>query len=254
MLKVQDLLHSRWHLTNEAYNRERAAVISGGPTPETIAGIARLKRATLAGTGRAGWAPLIRSDEAGPIGPGGNDRLADRTFTYEEFLVFLPAGATANPSTNRVHVFFSAGGVVGAGSHVEHHGLRGLADSHSQILIGVRGEQGQAFTISHGQVVAALASTGRPATVSSISISAHSRGNAGLAATLWRRLIPARLIDHITILDGNDQANAILAGLQASRIPLSKVTADIVTTGQFGTFPPGVGTRTMDPAAIRAIG
>lgn len=253
LMKLQDLLHARWHLTNEAYDRERAAAASGGPTPETFAGITRLKAATLAGTGTRAWSPLIRSDEAGPAGPGGNDRLADRSFRYEDFLVFVPAGATAD-LTNRVHVFFSAGGVGGAGSHVEHHGLRGLADAHSRILIGVQGRPGQAFTISHQQIVAALASTGRPATVASITLSAHSRGNAGLAATLQRRLIPASLIEHVTVLDASDQARTIVAGLRASGIPLSRVTADIVTTGQFGTFPAGVTKRSMDPAAIRAIG
>jgi len=46
----------------------------------------------------------------------------------------------------------------------------------------------------------------------------------------------------------------ILAGIRAGGVPLSKVTADIVTTGQFGTFPAGIRTRSMDPAAIRAIG
>jgi hypothetical protein len=154
VLQVQDLLHSRWHLTDEAYTRERAAVTSGGPTPETIAGISRLKAATLAGTGKTGWAPLIRSDEAGPAGPDGNDRLADRTFTYEEFMVFVPAGATSN-LVNRVHVFFSAGGVTGGASHVEHHGLRGAADAGSQILIGVRGEKNRAFTTGGGGDVGA---------------------------------------------------------------------------------------------------
>jgi hypothetical protein len=253
VLMLQDLLHSRWHLTDDDYNTERAAATSARPTPQTIAGISRLKSATLAGTGKAGWAPLIRADESGPPGPGGNDRLADRTFTYGEFLVFVPAGATSS-LTNHVHVFFSAGGVIGGGSHVEHHGLRGAANAGNQILIGVRGEQGRAFTISLQQIVDTLASTGRPATVSAITMSAHSRGNAGLAATLKHRLIPASLIDHITILDGNDQAPTILAGIQASGVPLSKVTADIVTTGQFGTFPAGIRTRSMDPAAIRAIG
>ncbi len=76
------------------------------------------------------------------------------------------------------------------------------AETGSQILIGVRGEQGRAFTISLQQIVEALASTGRAATVSAITMSAHSRGNAGLAATLAHRLIPASLIDHITVLDG----------------------------------------------------
>jgi hypothetical protein len=253
ILQVQDLLHSRWLLTNETYATERAAATSGQPTPETIAAISRLKEATLAGTGKAGWAPLIRADEAGPSGPGGNDRFADRTFTYGEFLVFVPTGATSS-LTNHVHVFFSAGGVIGPESHVEHHGLRAAADAGDQILIGVQGEKGKKFTISLQQIIDALASTGRPASVSSINMSAHSRGNGSLAATLQKRLIPASLIEHITILDGNDFAHAILAGLRASRVPLSKVTADIVTTGGFGTFPSAVHTTSMDPAAIRSIG
>ena len=118
----------------------------------------------------------------------------------ESYFAHVP-GVTSS-LTNHVHVFFSAGEVTGGGSHVEHHGLRGAAETGSQILIGVRGEQGRAFTISLQQIVEALASTGRAATVSAITMSAHSRGNAGLAATLAHRLIPASLIDHITVLDG----------------------------------------------------
>ncbi|MFE7746604.1 hypothetical protein [Nocardia sp. NPDC057455] len=253
ILVVQDLLHSRWHLTDDVYTTERAAAIGSGATPETFAGISRLKAATLAGTGKAGWAPLIRADESGPAGPGGTDRLGDRTYTSGEFLVFVPAGATVD-LVNHVHVFFAAGGVIGGSSHIEHHGLRGAADVGNRILVGVRGEQGRAFTITLPQIIDALAGVGRPASVSDITMSAHSRGNAGLAATLRHRLIPASLIAHITILDGNDQAPTILAAIRASGVPLSKVTADIVTTGQFGTFPAGIRTRSMDPAAIRAIG
>src|SRR5262249_42623540 len=86
LAKLQDLLHVNWHLTNGAYNREHTAVTSGAPLnastlKETFAGVTKLKRAFAAGTGKQGWSPLIRADEAGPPGPGGTDRLADRTFS-----------------------------------------------------------------------------------------------------------------------------------------------------------------------------
>ncbi|MQA86284.1 MAG: hypothetical protein GEV03_17030 [Streptosporangiales bacterium] len=253
---LQDLLHVHWHLTNDAYNREHGAATSGGPLNETtlretFAGITKLKRAAVAGTGKAGWTPLIRSDEAGPMGPGGQDRLADRTFSFGDFLIFVPTGATAS-LTNKVHVFFSAGGVIGADSHVEHHGLRGAADAHDWILFGVQGFPGMAFTISEDQVRQGLASVGRPAQIASVRMSAHSRGNGSMAATLRGRLFSPGLIDHVTVLDGSDFARSLTEGFRRSGVPPSKITADFVTTGPFPLR--GVRSQGIDAAGIRALG
>ena len=255
---LQDLLHVNWHLTNEAYDREHNAVTSGAALDartlrETFAGITRLKRAAAAGTGKQGWSPLIRSDEAGPPRPGGTDRLADRTFTFGDFLIFVPAGAT--PSlTNKVHVFFSAGGVLDATSHVEHHGLRGAADPHDWILFGVQGERGHRFTISESQVRQGLESVGRPAQINAVRMSAHSRGNGSMAETLRRRLFSAALIDHITVLDGSDFSASLTEGFRRTGVPPSRITADFVTTGAFRQ--PGVvhTSQGMDPEGVRAVG
>lgn len=255
---LQDLLHVNWHLTNEAYDREHAAVASGlalnaSTLRETFAGIPRLKRAAVAGTGKQGWSPLIRSDEAGPQGPGGTDRLADRTFTFGEFLIFVPAGATGS-LTNKVHVFFSAGGVLDATSHVEHHGLRGAADVHDWILFGVQGEPGRRFTISESQVRQGLESIGRPARVDAVRMSAHSRGNSSMAETLRRRLFSAALIDHITVLDGSDFSASLTEGFRRTGVPASRITADFVTTGAFRQRGVVRVSQGMDPAGVRAVG
>ena len=252
---VQDLLEEHGLLSVAAATTERALATAGGALnaatlPATFTGISQLKMGFVGGAGKREWAPLIRSDEAGP---GGEDRLADQTFQYQDFMLFVPSGARAT-LTNDVHIFFSAGGVVGGDSHTEHHGLRGAAEPGARILIGVQGLSGQAFTISDQQVRLALESAGRPASINSITISAHSRGNQGLAKTLRERRLTSTLIQHITVLDGNDQARSLLAAFAAAHIPLSKVTADIVTTGQFGTFPGAVHATQMDPGAIRAIG
>ncbi|MEA3077550.1 MAG: hypothetical protein QOF60_2458 [Actinomycetota bacterium] len=256
ILMLQDLLHTHWHLTNDAYDRERAAVLAGRPRTsvnlsQTYAGITKLKRAAIAGTGKQGWDPLIRADEAGPPGPGGTDRLADRSFQYDEFLVFVPSGAVAS-AVNRVHVFFSAGGVVGADSHTEHHGLRGAAESHDWILVGVPGEVGVPHGITLAQIREALESTGRAARVDAVRMSAHSRGNGGLAKTLRRRLIDPSLIEHVTVLDGSDFHRSLTAGFRSSRIPPANITADFVTTGPFPMR--GVRSQGMDAEGIRAIG
>ncbi|GIG20943.1 hypothetical protein Cch01nite_16670 [Cellulomonas chitinilytica] len=252
---VQDLLDRAGLLAGSASATERAVVAGGGTLdagvlPQTFAGIGALKMRMVAGHGAPRWEPLIRADEADATG---GDRLADRTFQFQDFMVFVPSAAVAT-TTNDVHVFFSAGGVVGGTSHVEHHGLRGASEAGDRILIAVQGQEGQAFTISDQQIRLALEAAGRPASIASLTISAHSRGNQGLARTLRRRLLVTSLIQHITVLDGNDQARQLLAAFAAARIPLSRVTAEIVTTGQFGTFGPGVRTHSIDPGGARAIG
>ena len=257
IITLQNILLARGLIAEPAFDAERKAVEEDkartqATLPETFAGLSRLKMGFVAGTGRLGWRPLIHADEAGPpVGVAGNDKLADRTFQYEDFMVFVPLAAALS-KTNNVHVFFSAGGVLGGTSHVEHHGLRGAAEGGDQILIGVQGAPGTSFTISTSQIVAALESVGRPAKVDSIRLSAHSRGNAGLAATLQQRLLRSPPIQHVTVLDGNDHAKRLLAGFKASRIPMSKVTADIVNTGK--TPLPGAKALPMDSLCVRAIG
>lgn len=253
---LQGILLTRGLLTEPAFDAERKHLDEDKPRspatmPATFDGLSQLKRGFLAGTAKVGWSPLIHADEAGPSSVFGNDKLADRTFSYQDFMVFVPSGAVA-AKTNNVHVFFGAAGMIGGASHTEHHGLRGAAEGSDKILIGVQGEPGKAFTISSGQITAALESVGRPARIDALTLSAHSRGNAGLAKTLQGRLLPSALIQAITILDGNDFAKKLLAGFKASRIPLSKVTADIVTTGR-NKFE-GVKALHLDWQGVRSIG
>lgn len=127
---LQDLLEASGMLSAAASPVERAVARGSGPKntttlPHTFAGISQLKMRTVAGLGKVKWAPLIRANEADAAG---EDRLADRRFQYQDFMVFVPTGAVAAPLVNDVHIFFSAGGVTGGSSHVEHHGLRGSAD------------------------------------------------------------------------------------------------------------------------------
>jgi hypothetical protein len=69
--RLQDLLRARQHLNDVDYTREHGAATSGAPLSEsslvaTFTGITELKREAAAGTGKPGWSPLIRSDEAVP--------------------------------------------------------------------------------------------------------------------------------------------------------------------------------------------
>ena len=235
-------------IPGDAILRLLRIALSAPPANLTAEREARRQRMLQALPASAGWTPLIRADEAGA---GGADRLADQTFTCGEFSVFVPAAARSS-TRNQVHVFFSAGGAIGATSHVEHHGLRGAADSNQWILFSVRGFPGQAFTITQAEIVHCLQSIGRPAHIDLVRLSAHSRGNGSMAAELQRRLITPSLIDHVTVLDGSDFANSLAAGFRQSGIPASRITAYFVTTGSFPAA--GVQSRGIDPACIRAIG
>ncbi|MGE5829931.1 MAG: hypothetical protein ACM30G_16445, partial [Micromonosporaceae bacterium] len=139
-------------------------------------------------------------------------------------------------------------------SHVEHHGLRGAAESHDWILVGVQGAPGQRFTVSESQVRDGLESVGRPARIDSVRMSAHSRGNGSMAETLRQQLFAVSLIDHITVLDGSDFFASLSSGFRQTGVPASRVDADFVTTGAFPR--PGVvrASHGMDPAGVRAFG
>ena len=93
---IQDLLFAKGHMSKGDHTTEHAAATSGKPLtaadlPATYIGIIKLKRQAAADTGRPGWFPLIRSDEGGPPGSSGIDKLADRTFTFGEFMIFVPS-------------------------------------------------------------------------------------------------------------------------------------------------------------------
>jgi hypothetical protein len=160
--------------------------------------------------------------------------------------------AAATALSNWVHVFFSAGGVLDANSHVEHHGLRAAAETGNWILFGVQGEPGKAFTISETQVKAGLESIGRPGQMAAVRLSAHSRGNGSMASTLQQVLFTPSLIDHVTVLDGSDFKKGLNAGFDRSKVPANRITADFVTTGEFDRK--GVTSQGIDKLGIRALG
>lgn len=71
ILVLQDVLHSAWHMTNEAYDTERAAVngvqgdtVADSLIPLTIAGIGRAKEALVKHAGTQGSAPASSSTAA----------------------------------------------------------------------------------------------------------------------------------------------------------------------------------------------
>ncbi|MDT5012493.1 MAG: hypothetical protein QOH57_4110 [Mycobacterium sp.] len=252
---LQNMLAAKDHMSHDDWVREHGAATSGKPLtaadlPATFIGIIKLKRQAAADTGRPGWFPIIRSDEGLP-GSGGVDKLADRTFSFGEFMIFVPTAAT-KVTTNQVHVFFSAGGVLDASSHVEHHGLRGAAETGGWILFGVHGDPGKAFTISESQVKAGLASIGRAGQIASVRLSAHSRGNGSMARTLREVLFTPSLIDHVNVLDGSDFSKSLNEGFRRSKVPSSRITADVVNTGKFDRK--GVTNLGIDSAGIRALG
>jgi len=237
-------------IPGDAILRQLRIVLSAPPVNLSQSVEADRQRALRMLPVTTGWAPPIRADE---LGTGGADRLADRTFDCNTFSVFIPSGAIAS-STNKVHVFYSPGGVttVSGGNAVAVHGLRGAAEASDWIVISVPGAPGRAFTISDAQIIHCLQLVGRPAQIDLVRLSAHSRGNGGMAATLQRRLITPSLIDHVTILDATDFSSSLTAGLNASHVPASKVTAYDVNTGTFGL--PGVQNLQINSACIRSIG
>lgn len=244
VMAVQDALHRAWGLSDGDYGVEIAAsraaaragtAVSVGDIPRTLAAIVEMKRTAVASpvSARRPVEPPIHADESGPPGPTGADPLAARSFEYAGFSVFVPAGAVRS-RVNNVHVFWSAGPVVGGG-HVGHHGLRGAAEGHDWIVIGVPGSGNHQITISAAQISAALESVGRPGAIARVRMSGHSRGNNGLGGTLLQRLIPGSLIDHVWVLDGSDMAELVSRGIRASGLSASQVTVDIVNSGPWLT-------------------
>lgn len=183
------------------------------------------------------WTPPVRADEAGastvdsrtwevPISP------SPPPAPFDKFSIFVPAGTP--PETNNVHVFFAANPVVGAsGNDVMIHGLRASAEAAATkwIVIGVPGFENPPppgyQTINTAQIQACLAAAGRTSTaITSLRLTAHSRGHRGLENTLrsggtGAALVDTSLIDRVTILDAfyqNTRRSIAAAGVPASRV------------------------------------
>lgn len=195
------------------------------------------------------WTPPVRADE---LGPARSDRLGARTFDCGPFSIFIPAGA-ATVALNRVHVFFSPGDVSGGtGSNATAvHGLRGAADPTQWILISAPSRPAGSNTISDAEIKNCLTSAGRSATINEVRMSAHSRGAAGLAATLTGRTVTPALIQHVTVLDASDFAASLTRGLAASGVPASRVTAYNVV---FGALPAAGQNVQLSYNCVRSIG
>jgi hypothetical protein len=181
------------------------------------------------------WTPPVRADEAGastvdsrtwevPISP------SPPPAPFDKFSIFVPAGTPQE--TNNVHVFFSANPVVGASANdVMIHGLRASAEAGATkwIVIGVPGFENPPppgyQTISTAQIQACLTAAGRASTaITSLRLTAHSRGHRGLEHTLGSggaALVTTSLIDRVTILDAfyqNTRRSIAGAGIPASRV------------------------------------
>jgi len=168
------------------------------------------------------WRPL-RADESSP---SGTDRFGSQTFCAvistlckilpkpevtlaHEVSIFVPRGV--KPDTNKVHVFFSPGGVTenNGFNAVLTHGLRGASDASDWILISVSGVNEEVTkgvfkdgwrTIDMPGIENCLASIGRSTKIDALRLSAHSRGGFGLQQSLQRGLITGA-IKRVVILD-----------------------------------------------------
>jgi peptidoglycan hydrolase-like protein with peptidoglycan-binding domain len=223
-----------------AIERERADVrslttprVPDSRIPRTLAALPKLKQA-IAG-GRLGWSP-IHKDENENRG----DRFGGRTFEFsistlcfhpgsteavELFGVsmFVPAGIKAN--VNKVHVFFSPGGVGSPfGDHglnaVLTHGLRAPSDPTEWILISIPGinENGKNGwrTIDMAAIRSCLDRVGRSSSIDALRLSAHSRGGKGLQVSMAKPGLITGSIDRITLLDCGEFFNgAVVSGFKA---------------------------------------
>ncbi len=223
---IQPLLHAHGLMSRPVFQLERA-VISGmtGAVAEnlisgTITAIARLKTGIASGT--LGWAP-IHADE----GQDAGDRYGSRTFVFGMFSIFLSRGAPA--AQNKVHVFFSPGGVqTEHGTNaVLHHGLRAGFESSEWILIGVPGAEPGYHTITTADIQDCLDQVGRGRNIDALQLSAHSRGHRGLRETVRGGLIDVSLVNRVVILDAS-YANT-MAVLRRSGIPASRIVSYQVT-------------------------
>ncbi|HEX7243853.1 MAG TPA: hypothetical protein VF263_26435, partial [Longimicrobiaceae bacterium] len=211
--------------------------------PATLRAVSAFKEGIARRT--LGWDP-IHADEQ----EYGGDRYAGRTFEFGIFSIFVPRGV--RPDASKVHVFFSPGGAQGDSglNAVLTHGMRGASDASEYVLIGVPGKEPGFNSITTADITACLARVGRPANVTALRLSAHSRGFRGLRETVRGALVDVSLVERVAIFDANYQSAA--SALRASGIPASRVVAYDVGTGTL----PLAGSRTVGlPAGcMRAIG
>jgi hypothetical protein len=129
----------------------------------------------------AGWALVHRAEADANL----KDRFAGQTCVRDdgEISLFLPSTLD---EVNRVHLFFSAGGIAGdVLNSVVAHALRHAAEQAGWILIAVNGHAtGALTTISAWDIMNLLYWHGRAPRIDHFRISAHSRGVETLNACL----------------------------------------------------------------------
>lgn len=189
---------------------------------------------------------VVHSVEAGPSGTFFDDRFDAQTYEVDipgsadgtpcNCSVFVPDAAATPGSQNLVHVFWLPGAAQGrADNGVTCHALRAAGAASSFILVAVPGAadgQGRsvAVTLSANRIVQILVDLGRDARIDALLLSAHSRGNAGLEASLPLLLKPSGPDAHhvapdqvkrVTYFDnfyGSSQAALQAAGISPDRV------------------------------------
>jgi outer membrane protein OmpA-like peptidoglycan-associated protein len=221
-----------------AFQKQQRLGINGMLNPPTLAKFVNVCVGVPITCRLLAWQPL----RANETKPDRSDRFASQTFCAviatlcqippktaallaHQVCIFVPSGL--KPDTNKVHVFFSPGGV--AENHglnaVLTHGLRAASDASDWILISVSGvhvDKGVPKptdgwrTIDIPSIENCLTSIGRSPKIDALRLSAHSRGGFGLQQSLQRSLITGA-IDRVTILDCGEFFSAPLVKSLKSR-------------------------------------
>jgi len=183
-----------------------------------------------------GWAQIhqVEADASG------NDKFTRQTCVVRDpggdhqCSMFIPTGVT--PTENKVHIFFGPGGTQGdIGNNVPCHALRASVAATDWIVIAVAGinKNGHDLPdlISAAEVLDILDRHGRPKRVDKLRLSCHSRGNAGLTASLTsKRLVaagaaapvfPASIVERIVVFDEdgwNTNNAATVAGVNTANL------------------------------------
>lgn len=165
--------------------------------------------------------------------------------TTKTCLLFVPNGADAG--TNKIHVCWSPGD---ADSEALTGAFRFAADKAGWILFVVPGADPGFVTISADEIVETMRKAGRPTTIDTLRLSAHSRGFRGLAATLNQDLLVLRsgavtaprvgpgVVERVVNFDA--YYFDFFKAMNASKIPASKIFGYHVTI-PIGSGPaPGV--------------
>jgi hypothetical protein len=152
--------------------------------------------------------------------------------------MFIPSGVT--PNENKVHIFFSAGGISGdVLNSVTCHAFRAAASSTDWILIAVEGNDAGLNTISAQDVLKFITACGRPNRIDKVRLSSHSRGFFGLCATLKSKtlidtsptppVLNSSIVERVISFDSDSSKSPVMPAITAAGIPSTKVFGFWVT-------------------------